>query len=162
VENSKRGLLVVASIVAVITGAFVLFSSPVFQSLFTLPKNDNKSANNTDIASVEDSPSLVLVVLKGDEDHSPGIKKFKTNNTDSIPLVVGQHIRFESPDYRAPESMKVIAKNTDSGTIRILLKSYNVNNEFFIRLEEGSYQLQVQATWFELGTHFYTFNISVI
>jgi hypothetical protein len=49
----------------------------------------------------------------------------------------------------------------DSGAILLLRKSYDVNNEFFVNLDKGSYQLQVQATWFEVGSHIYKFNIAV-
>jgi hypothetical protein len=57
--------------------------------------------------------------------------------------------------------MKVVARNLETDTIHILQKSYDVNNEFFAKLQKGSYELRVQATWAELGTHYYVFNVLI-
>jgi hypothetical protein len=57
--------------------------------------------------------------------------------------------------------MKVIARDMDSGAILLLRKSYDVNSEFFVNLDIGISQFQVQASCFEVGNHIYKFNIMV-
>jgi hypothetical protein len=104
---------------------------------------------------------MILVVLQGNEDSSKPVTQYDANNNQPIPISSNEHIRFDSPDYRTAESMKVVARDMDSGAILLLRKSYDVNNEFFVNLDKGSYQLQVQATWFEVGSHIYKFNIAV-
>ena len=104
---------------------------------------------------------MLLFVLKGDEDSSDRVTQYEANSTEPIELLGEAHIRFDSPDYRTAESMKVVARDMATGTIHLLRKSYDVNNEFFVNLDKGSYQLQVQATWFEVGSHIYKFNIAV-
>jgi hypothetical protein len=122
---------------------------------------DGLQTHTTVITSGAKSPQMVLTVLRDNGDDSIWVKQYDVNNTDSIPLGVDQHIRFESRDYRTPEGMKVIAISRETGIIHVLQKSYDVNNEFFVKLEKGDYQLRVQATWYELGTHFYLFDIRV-
>lgn len=136
-----------------------------FPSLISMARNRNDELPDSTTAAIPGEkslpPRMVLTVLKGNEDNSLGVTKYAANNTDPIPLGVGEHIRFESPDYRTAEGMKAIAINNATGTVQTLLKSYDVNNEFFTKLEPGKYQLRVQATWLEFGTHIYIFNIVV-
>ena len=161
-ENSKRGYIIAAS--AAVAGGVVLFlfSSGTLGGLFPAPDKTPDVKNNTTIATTsKEPPKMILVVLQGNEDSSKPVAQYDANNTQPIRISNNEHIRFDSPDYRTAESMKVIARNMDSGAILILRKSYDVNNEFFVNLDKGSYQLQVQATWFEVGSHIYKFNIAV-
>lgn len=166
-ENSKRGYIIAASVAAVVVaGGVVLFlvSPNLVGNLISTVGKINDVANNTTAIATSNAgspPKMVLIVLKGDEDSSNAITQYDANNTKLIELLPEAHIRFDSPDYRTAESMKVVARDLDTGTIHLLRKSYDVNNEFFVNLGKGSYQLQVQASWFEAGSHIYKFDITV-
>ena len=163
-ESSKRGYIIAASVAIVVASgvALFLFSPNTIGGLFSTADKINDVPNNTTVAtSTGEPPKMLLFVLKGDEDSSGHVTQYEANNTEQIELLPEAHIRFDSPDYRTAESMKVVARDMDTGTIHLLRKSYDVNNEFFVNLNKGSYQLQVQATWFEVGSHIYKFNIVV-
>jgi len=104
-------------------------------------------------------PRLILTVLNGNEDNAKGVASYDENNTNPIVLSEGQHIRFESPDYRRSDGMRVIAMEP-SGEIHILLKSYDVNNEYFINVSKGAYEIRVQARWLD-NTYFYTYKVQI-
>ncbi|HEX2615068.1 MAG TPA: hypothetical protein VHL10_06210 [Nitrososphaera sp.] len=162
--TSKRGYVIAASVAAVVAGGVVLFlfSPGTLGGLFSTADKINDVPNNTTVAtSTGEPPKMLLFVLKGDEDSSDRVTQYDANNNQPIPISSNEHIRFDSPDYRTAESMKVVARDMDSGAIMLLRKSYDVNNEFFVNLDKGSYQLQVQATWFEVGSHIYKFDIVV-
>jgi len=162
VENSKRGYVIAASVAAVVVAGGIilfLFVPGTLGGLF--PKASNVQNNTTIATNDRESPKMVLIVLKGNEDSSEAVAQYEANDTQPIQMISNEHIRFDSPDYRTAESMRVIARDMDSGAILLLRKSYDVNNEFFVNLDKGSYQLQVQATWFEAGSHIYKFNIVV-
>lgn len=122
---------------------------------------DNSNSTKTNIASSE-IPKLMLVVLQGDEDSSSATAQYEENNTEPIQLARNGHIRFDSPDYRTAEGMRMLARDLDNGNVERLRKSYDVNNEFFINLNKGHYELQVQASWFEVGSYVYKFNVAVV
>ena len=103
----------------------------------------------------------MLVLLKGAEDASTAVAKYDPENSGTISLQSNDHVRFESPDSRLPESLRIIAEDKADGHISILRKSYDVNNEFFINLEEGEYQLRAQASWSDKGNFVYTYDITV-
>jgi hypothetical protein len=125
------------------------------------PERPEAPANNTtNIAS--EQPNLVLVLLEGAEDSSAPVARHDPNTGETISLQNNAHIRFESAKVRPPESLKVLAEDLDDGRIIILRKSYDVNNEFFINLEQGKYELRAQASWFDRGTFFYTYGITVV
>jgi hypothetical protein len=163
VENSKRGYIIAASVAAVFVAGVVLFlfSPDTLGGLFPATDKAPDIKNNTTIATNKEPPTMILVVLQGNEDSSKAVAQYDANNTQPIQVSSNEHIRFDSPNYRTAESMKVIARDMDSGAILLLRKSYDVNNEFFINLNKGSYQVQVQASWFEAGSHIYKFNITV-
>lgn len=117
------------------------------------------SSNVTTVAS--EQPSLLLVLLESAEDASTPVAGYDAENGGTIFLKSNDHVRFESPDNRAPESLRIIAEDKSDGHISILRKSYEVNNEFFINLEEGEYQLRAQASWFDKGSFVYTYDIVV-
>lgn len=108
---------------------------------------------------------MMLAVLEGSEDSSSAVAQYEPDGDQVISLPPNSHIRFEPSDYRPADSMRVIARDLGDGTVDTLRKSYNVNNEFFVNLEEGRYQLQVQASWGgEAGSsnsHVYRFNVEV-
>jgi hypothetical protein len=162
--DSKRGYIIAASVAAVVVAGGVvlfLFSPGTLGGLFPAKDKAPDIKNNTTIATSKEPPRMILVVLQGNEDSSKAVAQYDANNTQPIQVSSNEHIRFDSPNYRTAESMKVIARDMDSGAILLLRKSYDVNNEFFINLSKGSYQLQVQASWFEAGSHIYKFNIAV-
>jgi hypothetical protein len=165
VENSKRGYIIAASVAAVVVASgivLLLFSPGTLGGLSPATDKTPDVKNNTTIATTnKEPPKMILVVLQGNEDSSKPVTQYDANNNQPIPISSNEHIRFDSPDYRTAESMKVVARDMDSGAILLLRKSYDVNNEFFVNLDKGSYQLQVQATWFEVGSHIYKFNIAV-
>jgi hypothetical protein len=164
VENSKRGYIIAASVAAVVVAgiAVLLIFSPGTFGLFPAIDKSQDVKNNTTIATTsKEPPKIILVVLQGNEDSSKAVAQYDADNTQPIQVSSNEHIRFDSPNYRTAESMKVIARDMDSGAILLLRKSYDVNNEFFVNLDKGSYQLQVQASWFEAGSHIYKFNIAV-
>jgi hypothetical protein len=158
VADRKRGIIAASAIVAfVVIGGVIFFSGPnIFAGLMST------KSNNTNIVTGLHAPEMVLVVLKGDEDSSNSVTQYKANNTEPIRLASGAHVRFDSPEYRTAEGMKVIARDVDGGTIELLRKSYDVNNEFFINVDRGHYELQVQASWFEKGSFVYQFNVQVV
>jgi hypothetical protein len=162
VGKSKRGIIAASAIGAVVlVGGIIFLLAPNIMGSLLFPGAKGNSNNTTTVASSDQAPQMLLVVLQGDEDSSNLLTQYEANNTQPIRLASGAHIRFDSPDYRTAEGMKVIARDVDGGTIDLLRKSYDVNNEFFVNLDKGSYQLQVQATWFEVGSHIYKFNIAV-
>jgi hypothetical protein len=159
-SSSKRRLVIWSSVgIAAVTLISLVVFTTYRNQLFGLDDNDIDVAKGTDIAAASHQPQMVLTVLKDNEDDSPGVRQFQANNTGPIPLAQGQHIRFESPDSRTPDSLKVVAVGP-TGTVHILLKSYDVNNEFFINLDSGNYELKVQARWFN-QTYFYPFNVNI-
>ena len=163
--TSRRSYVIAAFVAAVVVAGgliLFLFSPGVHGGLFSTADKINDVPNNTTVAtSTGEPPKMLLFVLKGDEDSSDRVTQYEANSTEPIELLSEAHIRFDSPDYRTAESMKVVARDMDSGAIMLLRKSYDVNNEFFVNLDKGSYQLQVQATWFEVGSHIYKFDIVV-
>jgi hypothetical protein len=122
---------------------------------------DNSNSTKINVASSE-IPKMMLVVLQGDEDSSSAAVWYEENNTEPIQLARNDHIRFDSPGHRTAEGMRVLARDLDNGNIERLRKSYDVNNEFFINLNRGNYELQVQASWFEVGSYVYKFNVAVV
>ncbi|MEW6603696.1 MAG: hypothetical protein AB1351_03275 [Thermoproteota archaeon] len=118
--------------------------------------------NTTTVASSGEPPVMMLVLLQGPEDASAAVAQYEGNNTEPIQLASGAHIRFDSPDYRTAESMRVVARNLETGQIELLRKSYDVNNEFFINVGKGHYEFQVQASWFEKGSFVYGFDVMVV
>jgi hypothetical protein len=160
VAKSKRGIITASAIgAAIVIGGIVFLSgSNIIGGL----SSGDKSSNNTTAVAGLQAPKMVLVVLKGDEDSSNAVTQYMANNTKPIHLATGAHIRFDSPDYRTAEGMKVIARDIDGGTIELLRKSYDVNNEFFINVGKGHYNLQVQASWFEKGSFVYQFDVLVV
>jgi hypothetical protein len=160
VERSK-GIIAASAIGAVIVigGILYLLAPNVISA--SLP-SATKNSNSTTIATSDQTPEILLIVLQGDEDSSKPVAQYEANNTEPIPLVSGSHIRFDSRDYRTAEGMKVIARNVDGGTIELLRKSYDVNNEFFINIGKGHYELQVQASWFEKGSFVYGFDVKIV
>ena len=128
-----------------------------------LPPQVDANNDSTTIASPSvEPPKMLLALLEGPEDASGAVAQYEANNTESIQLASGAHVRFDSADYRTAEGMRVTARDTDTGAIQLLRKSYNINNEFFINLEQGRYELQVQASWFEKGSFGYRFDIRVV
>lgn len=154
-EKSKKGLIAASAIGAIVVAGILFLLAPTIVP----PRVDVD--DTTKIASPE-SPELLLVVLQGDEDSSSAVAQYEANNTEPIQLGSNAHVRFDSSDYRTAESVKVIARNMDDGSIQLLRKSYDVNNEFFINLGKGHYELQVQASWFEKGSFVYMFDIMVV
>jgi hypothetical protein len=164
VNNRSKGIVIGASIAAAVVIVMAVSLSggtnnPLLGPMSSKESNKSDMSNGVVVASLNTPPRMVLAVLKTDEDNSAGTTYFDANNTVPVALVERQHIRFESPDYRMPDSMKVIAMDS-SGNVHILLKSYDVNNEFFINLEKGNYELKVQARWLE-HTYLYSFNVAV-
>lgn len=151
----RAGYIVVAgAVMAVSVIAFLLFAPMARKESLGNPAN-----NVTTTAS--DQPNLVLVLLEGAEDSSAAVAQYDPNTSNTISLQSNTHIRFESPKVRPPESLKVLAVDLDDGGMTILRKSYDVNNEFFINLGQGEYELRAQASWFDRGTFFYTYKIAV-
>jgi hypothetical protein len=164
VEKSKKGIIAASSIggVIVITGIIFLLTPSILENIFPFPAGGDNTNNTTTVASSGEAPKMLLVLLQGAEDSSKSVAQYESNNTEPIQLASNAHIRFESSDYRTAEGMKVIARDLDSGSIQLLRKSYDVNNEFFINLSKGHYELQVQASWFEKGSFVYRFDIIIV
>lgn len=153
----KKGYIVAAGVaVGAIVGVMVLFMS---QASFGKQEGDQLNATTT--ASSSDRPDLMLILLKGQEDSSIPVAKYDPDLNKTITLHSSDHIRFEPPDNRAPESLRIIAEDVDDGRILILRKSYDVNNEFFVNLDHGEYQLRAQASWFDKGSYVYTYDVNV-
>jgi hypothetical protein len=164
VNNTYKGIVIaafaiVASMVIITLSIPGGFNNLIAGQLFSNEPKKDQVPNNAIVASVNTPPRLVLTALKTDEDGSAGMTSFDANNTTPIALVENQHIRFESPDYRTPDSMKAVAI-APNGKISILLKSYDVNNEFFINLGKGNYDIKVQTRWLE-QTYIYSFKVTV-
>lgn len=162
--ESKKGVIAASAIGgAVVIAGIVFFLAPGILGGIFPPLVDGDDTNNTTaVASSGEAPKMLLVLLKGAEDSSEAVAQYEANNTEPIQLASDAHIRFDSSDYRTAESMKVIARDMDSGSIQLLRKSYDVNNEFFINLGKGHYELQVQASWFERGSFVYRFDIMIV
>ena len=159
-HKGKKGVIAASAIgaAAVIAGVIYFLAPGVMP-----PPQVNGDNDNTTIASPNgEPPKMLLVLLEGPEDSSSAVAQYESNNTGAIQLASGAHVRFDSAEYRTAEGMRVTARNVDTGAIELLRKSYNINNEFFINLEQGHYELQVQASWFEKGTFGYTFDIRVV
>lgn len=154
-EKSKKGVLAASAIVGVVVVAGIVF-------LLATNIVGGNTNNTTTVASSGKAPKMLLVLLQGAEDGSEAAARYEANNTEPIHLASNAHVRFDSSDYRTAEGMKVIARDMDDGTIQLLRKSYDVNNEFFINLGKGHYELQVQASWFERGSFVYKFDILVV
>jgi hypothetical protein len=158
----NKGYAIAASVAgaAVVVAVIFLAINPIIGSP-TPPGNVN-GTNVTRTATVNvTAPEMQLIVLRGSEDASEPVAQYGHDTEEQIPLAANTHVRFDSPDRRTPEGIKVLARNLDDGTMHILRKSYDVNNEFFINLAKGNYQLQVQATWFEIGSYVYNFHVAV-
>jgi hypothetical protein len=164
VEKGKKGVIAASAISgAVVSAGIVFLLAPGITGGIFPPVGDGDDTNNTTtVASSGQAPKMLILLLKGAEDSSEAVTQYEANNTQPIQLAGNAHVRFESPDYRTAEGMKVIARDMDDGSIQLLRKSYDVNNEFFINLEKGHYELQVQASWFEKGSYVYRFNILVV
>lgn len=154
---------VILGIIALSGALFAVYRQNDLEELLFALGVAAKPTQNIRVAEETHSefPPMVLTVLQGNEDHSPGVARYSSNSTNPILIVIDQHIRFDTPESQLPESLRVIAISTSTGTIHTLLKSYNVNNEFFANIEPGNYELRVQAVWAELGTHVYLFNVTV-
>ena len=158
-DKGKKGIIAASAIgVAVVIAGLVYFLALGI----TPPQVDGDNDNTTVASPNGEPPKMLLVLLEGPEDSSSAIAQYESNNTGAIELASGAHVRFDSADYRTAEGMRVTARDIDTGAIELLRKSYNINNEFFINLEQGHYELQVQASWFEKGTFGYTFDIMVV
>ena len=151
----RKGYIVAG---AGLAGAFIALM--VFAPMASPNTPQEPVANNSTTVASE-QPSLLLVLLKGAEDASTAVAKYDPENSGTISLQSNDHVRFESPDSRLPESLRIIAEDKADGHISILRKSYDVNNEFFINLEEGEYQLRAQASWSDKGNFVYTYDITV-
>jgi hypothetical protein len=161
---ANKGLIAASAAGAVVViGAIVYFLAPgILGGSIPPPVNGGDDNNNTTtVASPGEAPKMLLVLLEGPEDASTAVAQYEANNTKPIQLAGNAHIRFDSPDYRTAESIRVIARDLDTGEIQLLRKSYDVNNEFFINVGEGHYELQVQATWFEKGSFVYRFETMI-
>lgn len=165
-----KGYVIAASVAAaaaVVVAAVYLF---VFNSSFALPPmtgdtttitSTDGGGNSTGVAPQNKAPTMLLIILQGNEDSSEAVAQYGANNTEPIQLASNAHIRFDSPDQRTAESFRATARDLDNGAIQLLRKSYNVNNEFFVNLDRGRYEFDVQASWFDAGTFVYKFNVAV-
>lgn len=159
-DKGKKGVIAASAIgAAAVIAGIAYFIAPGMM----LPPQVDGDNNSTTIASPGgEPPEMLLALLEGPEDASGAVAQYEANNTEPIQLASGAHVRFDSADYRTAEGMRVTARDTDTGAIQLLRKSYNINNEFFINLEQGHYELQVQASWFEKGSFGYRFDIRVV
>lgn len=163
-ERSKKGVIAASAIggTLIITVVVFLVAPGITGGSFPSAGYGVNTNNTTTVASSGEAPKMLLLLLKGAEDSSDAVAQYEANNTQPIQLASNAHIRFDSSDYRTPEGMRVIARDMNDGSIQLLRKSYDVNNEFFINLEKGHYELQIQASWFEKGSYVYKFNIIVV
>lgn len=154
--------VIAASIVGglVAVGALVYFLAPGIVTGRPVPNIADEPANNTRIAG--EPPTMYLLLLETAEDVSPSVASYEANNTAPIQLRPDAHIRFESPDHRTPESIRAVARDIDTGEIVLLRKSYDVNNQFFVYVDKGHYDIQLQATWAEKGSFMYKFDVLVV
>lgn len=162
---ANKGVIAASAAGAVIViGAIIYLLVPAVPGGTRSPPavgGDNNN-NTATVASSGEPPVIMLVLLQGPEDASAAVAQYEGNNTEPIQLASGAHIRFDSADYRTAESMKVVARNLETGQIELLRKSYDVNNEFFINVDKGHYEFQVQASWFEKGSFVYGFDVMVV
>jgi hypothetical protein len=163
VVESKKGILAASALGgAIVIAGIVFLLVPNILDATSPPADGDNTNNTTTVASSGEAPEMLLIVLQGDEDSSTAVAQYEANNIEPIQIASNTHIRFDSSDYRTAEGMKVIARDMDGGMIQLLRKSYDVNNEFFINLGKGHYELQVQASWFNKGSFVYMFNILVV
>jgi len=142
-------------VIAAIIGLVVLFH-PLGNTGGTPPIIDN---NSTGVAS--EQPALELVLLEGAEDASKPVARYAAGNNETIYLQIGSHLRFESPQSRPPDSLRVVAHDLEDGSVLILRKSYDVNNEFFVNLQQGKYELRAETSWVDKEPYLYTYDITV-
>ncbi|HEX7033398.1 MAG TPA: hypothetical protein VF172_10395 [Nitrososphaera sp.] len=161
---ANKGVIVgSAAGAAIVIGAIIYLLTPGVLGDTTSPPAAGGDDNSiTSVASSSEPPTMMLVLLQGPEDASTAVAQYEGNNTEPIELASGAHIRFDSSNHRTAESIKVVARNLDTGEIELLRKSYDVNNEFFINIDKGHYELQVQASWFEKGSFVYGFDVMVV
>lgn len=157
-KGKKRVIAASAIGAAAVIAGVVYFLAPGMMP----PQVDGNNDNTTVASPNGEPPKMLLVLLEGSEDSSTAVAQFESNNTRAIELANGARVRFDSADYRTAEGMLVTARDLDTGAIELLRKSYNINNEFFINLEQGHYELQVQASWFEKGSFGYRFDVRVV
>jgi len=153
--NRKKSLAILAAVPAgVLIGilAYVGLASP-------LQGDDSKTIGGETEAAAAMRPHLVLERLASDAENSEEVASYEPDNKAPVTLREGDHIRFQTLNNRDPDSMRVIAFDK-SGKINVLLKDYDVNNQFFANVERGEYELRVEARWFD-ETYFYSFNIAV-
>ena len=152
----RTGYIVAAGVAAAaIIGVLVLFN-PIARL------NGLAAGGGNETAISSEMPKLELVLLEGPEDASAAVAQYAPNDNQTITLQSDAHLRFDSPDARAPDSLRVTAHDLEDGRILILRKSYEVNNEFFVNLEQGKYELRAEASWADNPPYLYTYNISVI
>jgi hypothetical protein len=158
----NKGYAIAASVAgaAVVVAVIFLAMNPII-GIPTPPGNVNGTSVTRTATVNATAPEMLLIVLRGSEDASEPVAQYSHDAKEPISLAANTHIRFDSPDRRTPEGIKVLARDMDDGTMHILRKSYDVNNEFFINLAKGDYQLQVQASWFEIGSYVYNFHVVV-
>lgn len=152
--------------IVIATIASITFASAIIAVFAIASLSNNSSGLNktTNIANLNETPKMVIMILKDNADHSNSTAEFEANNTQPIIITTGTHIRFDSVDHRTPETINVIAQqlsNTNNGKIFVLRKAYDVNNEYFVNLQEGHYTLKVAAEWIEIGSRNYDFDIIV-
>ena len=153
----KTGYLVASGIaVAIAIGALVLFNP----AARTGGGTETASKNGTTVDA--DQPTLELVLLAGAEDASTAVAEYAPSSNETISLQSNAHVRFESPETRPPDSLRIVAHDLEDGRVLILRKSYDVNNEFFVNLEQGKYELRAEASWANNGPFLYTYDIAVI
>lgn len=150
------------AVIVVVTIIFLLLPGVIDGITPSPAVGADNNNGSTSIAFSDEPPRIMLVLLEGPEDGSTSVAEYEANNVYPIELAMGAHIRFESPDHRTAESIRVVARNLDTGQIELLRKSYDVNNEFFINIDKGRYELQVHASWFEKGSFVYAFDILVV
>lgn len=161
VGNTKGYVIAAAVAGAAVVVAVIFLSTNTIIGSPTPPDNSNGSSVTSTADVNATAPEMLLIVLRGSEDASEPVAQYNSDTEEPIPLAANTHVRFDSPDRRTPEGIKILARDLDDGTMHILRKSYDVNNEFFINLAKGNYQLQVQATWFEIGSYVYNFHVAV-
>src|SRR4051812_21661923 len=124
-EKGSKSIVIgsAAAAVIVIVIVFSMFYAGMISGQSPSANPQKTSQNGTAIGSNSYPPRMVIFALKNDQDNSEGTISYDSNNTNPIILERNQHIRFESPDYRLPDSLRVIAKDS-GGNIHILLKSY--------------------------------------
>lgn len=155
---------IAASIVGglVALGAIVYFLAPgIITGIIPIPNRVEETDNDMIIASPS-VPRMQLLLLESADDNAPVVARYDANNTEPIELASNAHIKFDSADYRTAEGMTITARNLNTGEIELLRKSYDVNNQFFVNLDNGSYDIQVQAKWAEKGTFSYKFDVLVV